>query len=616
MGALVASPWLGVIVPAILAVVVLVAGRASRLAAVALACFGPLTVLGIAVGSLGAIPAAGAHAEPWTSVVVAHGGYDWFRVGSAVLSVGWSVDSLAAVMLLVVSVVALCVMVFSAGYMEGDGGWNRYFALLSLFTASMVLLVIADSLATLFVGWELVGVCSYLLIGFWYTKPSAAAAAVKAFLTTRIGDVGLLLGLAILWGAVHTLDYAAIMRLVPTMAPGVVGAAAICIAIGAIGKSAQFPLHIWLPDAMEGPTPVSALIHAATMVAAGVYLVARLWPLFAAAPGARTLLLVLGTVSALGAALAGIAQRDIKRVLAYSTISQLGFMFAALGVGAWSIAMFHLVTHAAFKALLFLTAGSVIHGAGTQDLREMGGLRKEMPVTFAVWLVGVAALVGIPPMSGFFSKDLVIDAVWVAQPVAGVALLAAAFVTGLYSARATRLAFFGVHRVHEHAHEGGRMMLGPLVVLAVPAVLAGFGGSWLIARLGERPEALSLPMSSLAVALALAGVVVGWLLVSGEAADEALESRYWMAWRVSASAFGFDALVNRVVVIPTVALARGLWSVVDRLVVDGIVEGSAVLARKAGAAASELQTGDTQWYGSAIVVGTVLLLAVSVWLGR
>jgi len=519
-------------------------------------------------------------------------------------------------MLIVVGLVALMVMAFSIGYMHGDSGWNRYYALLCVFTGAMTLLVIGDSFATLFVGWELVGACSYLLIGFWYQKPSAAAAAVKAFLTTRVGDVALLFGLAIVWNSCRTLGYAEVMRQLPTMAPAAIAAGGICIAIGAMGKSAQFPLHIWLPDAMEGPTPVSALIHAATMVAAGVYLVARTWPLFEAAPQARMLLLAAGTISALGAALAAVAQRDIKKVLAYSTISQLGFMFAALGVGAWAVAFFHLVTHAAFKALLFLTAGSVIHGADTQDMREMGGLRREMPVTFAVWLVGIGALVGIPPLAGFFSKDLVLDVVWATQPLAGGALFVSAFVTGLYSARATRLAFFDARRGEGHAHESPRAMLIPLGILAVPAALAGFAGTWIFLRLGQEPEPLSIPLSAIAVALGLAGIAVGWLMESGERADEMLESRFGVAWRASASAFGYNALVYHVVVNPTVVLARGLWAVVDRFVIDGAVEGSAVLARLAGGATSDLQSGDVQWYGTVIAAGVALLLAIAVWLGR
>jgi NADH-quinone oxidoreductase subunit L len=621
MGAIVSAPWLGLVVPVLLALVVVAVGRISKALVPWVAVLAPLTVLAVGVGSLLSIPAGAAHVEPWTSALASPGGgYVWFataaglRTAVGVFSIGWSVDTLAAVMLVVVGLVALMVMVFSMGYLHGDPGWNRYYALLCLFTGSMTLLVIGDSFTTLFVGWEMVGACSYLLIGFWYQKPSAAAAAVKAFLTTRVGDVALLVGLAVLWTSCHSLSYVEVMRQLPTMAPGALAAAGICIAIGAMGKSAQFPLHIWLPDAMEGPTPVSALIHAATMVAAGVFLVARTWPLFEAAPQARMLLLVAGTISALGAALAAVAQRDIKKVLAYSTISQLGFMFAALGVGAWAVAFFHLVTHAAFKALLFLTAGSVIHGADTQDMREMGGLRKEMPVTFIVWLIGTGALVGIWPLAGFFSKDLVIDVVWVAQPLAGAALLLAAFVTGLYSGRATRLTFFGTRRVEGHAHESPLSMLVPLCVLAVPAALAGFAGDWLFTRLGERPEALSIPLSALAVGLGLAGVAVGWVLENGERADEALESRMGLAWRMSATAFGYDALVYRVVVAPTVVIARGLWATVDRLVIDGTVEGTAVVAKWLGGVSSDLQNGDVQWYGAVIVAGVALLLAVSVYL--
>jgi NADH-quinone oxidoreductase subunit L len=618
MSLFVDASWLTVVVPFVLAALAVAVGRLSRAAVPWLVMLGPLTVLATAAGSLTAVRGGEGSVlvEPWRSTLLSHGAIEWFSVGEAAIALTWSVDSLAAFMLLVVGVVALMVMVFSIGYLHGDEGWTRYFALLSLFTGSMSLLVIASSFATLFIGWELVGACSYLLIGFWYQKPSAAAAAVKAFLTTRVGDVGLLVGLAVLWVNAHSLDYERVMAALPGLSPAVLTAAAIAIAIGAIGKSAQFPLHIWLPDAMEGPTPVSALIHAATMVAAGVYLVARTWPLFEAAPAAQILLLAAGTISALGAALAAIAQRDIKKVLAYSTISQLGFMFAALGVGAWAVAFFHLVTHAAFKALLFLTSGSVIHGSGTQDMREMGGLRKEMPVTFAMWLLGMAALVGIVPFSGFFSKDLVIDVVFAAQPLAGAALLLTAFVTGLYSGRATRLAFFGARRTADHAHESPMSMLVPLYVLAVPAVGAGFAGSWLFGLLAEKPEALSIPMSAVAVLLAVAGVTVGWMLVGGERGDEVLESRAGLAWRISASAFGYDALVYRVVVAPTVAACRVLWAAIDRYIIDGTIEGTAYVARWLGSTASEVQTGDTQWYGVMILAGVALMLAITVYLGR
>ena len=530
----------------------------------------------------------------------------------------WAVDSLAAVMLLVVGVVALMVMVFSMGYLADDPGWVRYYALLSLFTASMTLLVIGGSLLTLFVGWELVGACSFLLIGFWYSKPSAAAAATKALLTTRVGDVGLMVGLAVLWSSTGSLAYADVMDALPGIAPTAVTAAAVLLAIGAIGKSAQFPLHIWLPDAMEGPTPVSALIHAATMVAAGVFLVARVWPLFEAAPAARMLLLVVGTVSALGAAAIAVAQRDIKKVLAYSTISQLGFMFAALGAGAWQVAFFHLVTHAAFKALLFLSAGSVIHGSGTQDLAEMGGLRRHMPVTFVVWIIGVGALVGVPPLAGFFSKDAVLDAVWLSAPVAAVALFASTMLTGVYAVYATRLAFFGAVRGPRKPHESALSMLVPLGVLAVGAVGLGFTGAALARLLGEHPEALSIPVSVVAVSLAAVGAALGWLLagrvapsrVGSVAPTETPFSRFVRG------GFGFDELVRAALIRPTVAGCRALWAIVDRFVIDGAVEGSAHLTSRAGFRLSRAHSGDAQSYIAVILIAVTLMLVGSVWLGR
>jgi NADH-quinone oxidoreductase subunit L len=649
MGFLVGSPWLAVAVPFVLALLIALLGRAPRVVAPLVACLGPALVLGVGAGSLAVVHTGEAPVAPWTSTLASAGQIAWFAVGKTVLTVGWAVDSLAAIMLLVVGFVALMVMVFSAGYMAGDRGWARYYALLSLFTGSMTLLVIGNSLVTLFIGWELVGVCSYLLIGFWFEKPSAAAAAVKAFLTTRVGDIGLLIGLAVLWKACGTLAYTGIMAKLTEMGATTALVAGVCVAIGAIGKSAQFPLHAWLPDAMEGPTPISALIHAATMVAAGVYLVARLWPLFEAAPGARTLLLAVGVISAFGAACIGMVQRDIKRVLAYSTISQLGFMFAALGVGAWEVAFFHLVTHAAFKALLFLTSGSVIHGSGTQDLREMGGLRRVMPWTFVAWLVGVLALAGIPPLSGFFSKDLILDAVWASAPVVALFLFATTFLTGLYSARATRLAFFGApghttpaeqgasggvdvaphaaghgsdeHGSHgsaygSHAGESPLSMLVPLGLLGVLAIVLGFVRTGFFSALGGGPEPLSVPLSIVAVGLALAGAAVGWALSDGVSADERTESRLGPVWTALSSGLGWDRLVDAVVVRPAVALSRIAWAVIDRWAIDGIVEETARGAGWLGGALSRAQTGSAQWYAAALVLGVAALLAASVWVGR
>jgi len=612
---LVNAPWIAVLLPALLACAISLVGRAVRPVIAWIAMLGPVAVILLGVGSLAAIGGAEAVAEPWTSALASSGSAAWFSVEGVSFSLPWAIDSLTAIMLLVVGIVALMVMVFSLGYMADDPGFVRYYALLSLFTASMTLLVIGGSLLTLFVGWELVGACSYLLIGFWFTKPSAAAAATKAFLTTRVGDVGLMLGLAVLWTATGSLGYAEVTETLPTMAPSAVTAAALLLAVGAMGKSAQFPLHIWLPDAMEGPTPVSALIHAATMVAAGVFLVARIWPVFELAPAAQTLLLVVGTVSALGGSIIAIAQTDIKKVLAYSTISQLGFMFAALGVGAWEVAFFHLVTHAAFKALLFLTAGSVIHGSGTQELAEMGGLRKAMPVTFVVWMVGVAALAGVPPLAGFFSKDAVLDVVWLGAPIAAIALFVATALTGLYSAYATRLAFFGKRRSNVHAHESSPAMLVPLGVLALGAVTLGLLGGRLMALLGEHHEPLSIPISAIAVGLAGAGAVVGWML-AGRLATQPAGVQRGPAAEFVFSGMRFDDLVRVAVISPTVALSRALWAIVDRFVIDGVVEGSAYLTRRAGARLSRAHSGDTQGYVVLIVLTVAVMLAATVWLGR
>jgi NADH-quinone oxidoreductase subunit L len=615
----VAHPWLAVVVPLVLAVLLAAGRRTSSAAGPLVALVGPLMTVALGLASLNAISStASVSGGIWNTsrLAAAAGEFVWFRVGDSVFTIAWAVDSLTAVMLLVVGVVAACVVIFSVGYMAGDEGWMRYFASLSLFTGSMNLLVIASSFTALFIGWELVGVCSFLLIGFWYQKPSAAGAAMKAFLTTRVGDVGLLIGIAILWTATDAETYEGVLGALGGVEPGIVTAAALCLAVGAMGKSAQFPLHGWLPDAMEGPTPVSALIHAATMVAAGVFLVARVWPLYEAAPRAQLLLLTVGAVSAFGAALVAVAQRDIKKVLAYSTISQLGFMFAALGSGAWVAAFFHLVAHAAFKALLFLCSGSVIHGAGTQDLHGMGGLRKPMPVTFVAWIVGSLALAGIFPLAGFFSKDAILEAVWHTAPGVGVLLFGASALTALYITRATRLAFFGESTPGLHGHESPPSMLVPLVLLAGPAVLLGAAAPAFSTLMGHEPESLNIGVSLVAVGLAVVGAVVGWLSSAGPRGDIQTAHRLGRVHPVLASAYGWDGLVQKAVVGPVVGISRTLWAVGDRLVADGVVEGSARMARGLGRLLSRLQTGNAQTYSAAIVVGFVLMLVASVWLGR
>ncbi len=602
--------WVTVALPFAMAALVAAFGRRLGRFVALPSLLSPAIVLAVGIAGIAQWFATGAEPGSW----LAGGSTEWLSsAGSPVLGIGFAVDGMTALMLVVVGFVATMVMVFSMGYMAHDDGFNRYYALLSLFTGSMCALVIADGLLGLFVGWELVGACSYLLIGFWFHKPSAAAAAVKAFLTTRVGDVGLLLGIALLWASAHTLSYAELFPAgIEGLDAGVLTTVALLLFVGAAGKSAQFPLHIWLPDAMEGPTPVSALIHAATMVAAGVFLIARTWPLFEASPDARGVILAIGAFTALGAATIAVAQTDIKKVLAYSTISQLGFMFAALGSGAWAIALFHLVTHASFKALLFLGSGSVIHGTETQDMREMGGLRTLMPYTAITWFIGAAALAGVPPLSGFFSKDEVVRAVWEAQPLAGVALMVASLLTAFYITRATRLTFFGSYRGHGHAHEGGWSMRGPLIALAIPAALLGFAAEPIAELLGEHGEALDPVIAGVSILIALSGIALGWTTYrDGAASEVAMEGRFGRAWPVLRSAYGFDALVGRVVVAPVVGGSSALYRYVDRVLIDGAVEGVGWLARAIGQGVRKLQYGDAQWYSALMGAGMVVLFVLT-----
>jgi NADH-quinone oxidoreductase subunit L len=608
--------WLAVAVPLGVAFLLYLIGRVIGKASAWIAMLAPVSVLltGVATatevyGSHGASPGS-----PYVGALVAEGGRTWLVEG---LGMGWAVDGLSAVMLIVVGTVALMVMLFSVGYMSEDPGYPRYFTFLSLFTAAMTGLVMADGLVGLFLSWELVGVCSYLLIGFWYHKPSASAAAMKAFLVTRVGDVGFLLGLALLWREAGTLDIAGVMASLPDLSQATITASALLLFMGAAGKSAQFPLHLWLPDAMEGPTPVSALIHAATMVAAGVFLVARMWPLFEASPAALDVILVLAVITAVGAATIALSQRDIKKVLAYSTISQLGFMFAALGAGAWRIAMFHLVTHAAFKALLFLGSGSVIHGTETQDMREMGGLARKMPITAVTWIIGVTALSGIPPLAGFFSKDEVVtmvlhDATW-----AGVLLVVASLLTAFYAFRATRLTFFGEYRGHHHPHESGATMALPLIILAVPAAGLGFFGHQIIEVMGGEAHSLDWTVASISIAVALTGAGGAWLLYSiGPERDERIAGSLGRLWTFSQEAYRYDDLVKRVVIDPTIGLTKVVYQALDRLVIDGLVEGLGSGARRLGAYFTRLQNGDGQWYSALIGAGVIVLIAISVWVVR
>ncbi len=625
MAFLVESPYLAIAVPIALGALVALGGSRLSRPMAWVAMIGPLWILltGIA-GAQELLHAEEKAASPFVTKVLGEHGITWLLAKGVDVGVGVAMDGLTSVMLIVVGLVALMVMLFSVGYMHGDGGYARYYAVLSLFSAAMAGLVLADGFVGLFVAWELVGACSYLLIGFWFEKPSAAAAAMKAFIVTRVGDVGLFLALAILWSQGGGLGYADVMARLGTLAPATVTAIAILLFIGAAGKSAQFPLHIWLPDAMEGPTPVSALIHAATMVAAGVFLVARTWPIFAASESAMLVVLVIGTLTALGAATIGLVQRDIKRVLAYSTISQLGFMFAALGVGAWRAAMFHLVTHAAFKALLFLGSGSVIHATHSQDLHEMGGLAKKMPITATTWIIGVAALSGIPPLAGFFSKDEILHDVLGHAPVAGVLLVAASFLTAFYSTRATRLAFFGEYRGHAHPHESGATMALPLVILAACAAVAGFASGQVAELLGGKHVSLDPMVAGISTVVAVLGVAAGWFAyAAGPERDLRAEKRFAGAWKTLTAAYHMDAIAWALVVRPTQAIANAAYSVIDRRVVDAAVEGTGSLARRLGRSFGQLQNGDGQWYAALVGAGVIVLIAlavlgpqISVWAGR
>lgn len=613
MDLLVSAPWIAIALPLALALVVAAGGSKLANPMRWVAMLGPLAVLLTGVASLLQKAEAADAVAPFVSATTASGSFTWFKIGEFAVSLGYAVDGLTALMLVVVGFVALMVMLFSVGYMKGETGLARYYAVLSLFTASMTGLVLADGLVGLFVAWELVGACSYLLIGFWFNKPSAAAAAMKAFIVTRIGDVGLFVALAILWGSTGETSYTGVIAALPELSAGVITAAAILLFVGAAGKSAQFPLHIWLPDAMEGPTPVSALIHAATMVAAGVFLVARVWPVFEASATALTVVLVIGAFTALASATIGVAQNDIKKVLAYSTISQLGFMFAALGAGAWRAAVFHLITHASFKALLFLGSGSVIHGSGTQDMREMGGLFKKMPITAVTWIVGSAALAGVPGLSGFFSKDEVLTGVLHASPVAFGALVIAAAFTAFYITRATMLTFFGGYRGTHHPHEGGWVMWLPLVALAIPAALLGLGAGSVGEILGGEHESLNLMVAGISTAVGLFGIVTGYAVYRrGPAADEGFEKSLGGVWRTLRAAYYADAAASALFVQPVMAIARGAYGVLDRALFDGIAEGSAVMAKRTGTFFGRLQTGDGQWYAALMGAGVVVLIALAI----
>jgi proton-translocating NADH-quinone oxidoreductase chain L len=569
----------------------------------------------------------------------------WFDAGRVHVGFTLRADALTALMLVTVTFVGTFIVIFSAGYMKGDEGYPRYFAEVALFIFAMTGLVLADNFLLLYAFWEGVGLCSYLLIGFWFTKPAAAAAARKAFLVTRVGDAGLLLGILLLWAATgYNLDYDGVFKSAGTVNPAIITTACLLLFCGAAGKSAQFPLHVWLPDAMEGPTPVSALIHAATMVTAGVYLVARCTPLFVHAPFAQLTVASIGAFTALLAALIALTQNDLKRVLAYSTISQLGYMFLAVGAAAPAAGMFHLFTHAFFKALLFLAAGSVMHAMGNViDLRKFGGLRRVLPITHATFLCGAAALAGVPFItSGFWSKDDILAGVWHASrhsdypTVYGVLFWAALITAGLtafYTFRAYFLTFWGEERIpHEaghHAHESPPVMWVPLAVLAVGALVVGFlnaepltdalshflaaGTPHLVpAGVIETDTSTRTLLWLGSIVMAAAGIGGAWFVYLRQPGLAGrLAARMQVLYQLSANKFFLDEIYERLIVAPLAGFAD-FCRLVDAEVVDRLVDLVGQLPRLLGYLFRPVQNGLVQFYALAMVLGlAVFLLALA-----
>jgi NADH-quinone oxidoreductase subunit L len=597
--------------------------------------------------------------------------YTWMTVGDLKMEVGFMVDGLTAMMMCVVTFVSLMVHIYTIGYMDEDEGYNRFFAYISLFTFSMLMLVMSNNMLQLFFGWEAVGLVSYLLIGFWYNKPTAIFANMKAFLVNRVGDFGFILGIGLIAAYTGTLNYteafAQAADLSALTLPGtswmLITVICICLFIGAMGKSAQFPLHVWLPDSMEGPTPISALIHAATMVTAGIFMVARMSPLFELSETALNFIMIIGAITALFMGFLGIIQNDIKRVVAYSTLSQLGYMTVALGASAYSVAVFHLMTHAFFKALLFLAAGSVIIGMHhNQDIRYMGAVRKYMPITWITSLLGSLALIGTPLFSGFYSKDSIIEAVHgsnlAAAGFANFAVLAGVFVTAFYSFRMYFLVFHGKERYDQNPdahhgdhhddheshspHESPWVVTVPLILLAIPSVVIGFmtiqpmlfgeffkdaifidaekhAGMKTLAEAFHGPVAMALhSVSTAPFWLALAGVVVAWYMYLINPAVPAaigralrplvvlLENKYYMDW-----------INENILARGARALGNGLWKVGDRTLIDGwLVNGSWKLVGMVSNWTRKLQTGYLYHYALVMILGIFLLMTYFVWLNK
>jgi NADH-quinone oxidoreductase subunit L len=596
--------------------------------------------------------------------------YEWMVLGKLVMEVGFLVDGLTAMMMVVVTFVSLMVHIYTIGYMDGDPGYQRFFSYISLFTFSMLMLVMSNNFLQLFFGWEAVGLVSYLLIGFWYKKPSAIFANMKAFIVNRVGDFGFILGIGLIAAYAGTLNYGEAFAKGTELAKlsfpgtdwGLLTVACICLFIGAMGKSAQFPLHVWLPDSMEGPTPISALIHAATMVTAGIFMVARMSPLFELSDTALNLVMVVGAITALFMGFLGIIQNDIKRVVAYSTLSQLGYMTVALGASAYSVAVFHLMTHAFFKALLFLAAGSVIIGMHhDQDIRNMGGLRKYMPITWITSLLGSLALIGTPLFSGFYSKDSIILAVEASNlpgtPFAIFAVVAGVFVTAFYSFRMYFLVFHGEERFHhkpfppedDHAHGHGDhgdhtphespwVVTAPLILLAVPSVVIGYltiqpmlFGEFLkdsiVVDAVKHPAMKELAshfhtaagmaahgLQTVPFWLALAGVVTAWFFyLKAPHIPQAIGKAFSPIVRILENKYYMDWFNENVLAAGARLLGLGLWKGGDQAVIDGAINGT---ARGVGGLAGVLrqaQTGRLYTYALVMLLGIFGLLTWQLW---
>jgi NADH-quinone oxidoreductase subunit L len=569
----------------------------------------------------------------------------WIQAGQFQAQFGLMLDHLAGLMILIVTGVGFLIHVYSIGYMSHEEGFYRYFAYLNLFVFFMLTLVLANNFLLMFVGWEGVGLCSYLLIGFWFTRKSATDAGKKAFIVNRVGDFGFILAIMLIYWTFERVDFQGVFlqlqnaELFPVEPLGSVGTlTTICLLlfVGAVGKSAQFPLYVWLPDAMEGPTPVSALIHAATMVTAGVYMVARSADLFNHAPGALLVVAFVGIFTAVFAASIGLVQTDIKKVLAYSTVSQLGYMFLACGAGAYAAGIFHLMTHAFFKALLFLAAGSVIHGmGGLQDIRKMGGLRREMPWTYRTFLIGTLAIAGIPGFSGFFSKDAVLWSAWnfadYGKLLWSLGVVTAGF-TSFYMFRLVILTFHGSPRyTHDdvaHVHESPRSMLVPLVVLALFAIIAGYIGvppilhgnntiQQFLTPAAHEAESESQGTSTIEAILmacstgaALLGLGFAYLFyVAKPELPQKLATRFHALYSIVLNKYYVDELYDTVIVWPIFTISRDLfWKVVDTLMIDGAVNGIGYVVRGAGAGLRHMQSGYVRTYAGWILFGGVLVM--------